>query len=187
MSKQRKNEQIFAKKRRFLTVHTRWLDSLMTSKNASFRRNKKLSIIHTNKPFCRIGRIKFSICPRHFGLRSDYNHAEWMKQANECSGRLDELTRSLHSAWLLWRHNRKTVTEFHLLAFYWLATFTCWLGSFGQWRQKKWVLESRHTVFTISILDRRGFFPSVRISKKKSRRKSWRKSADKNETGWYKT
>ena len=51
--------------------------------------------------------------------------------ASECSGQLDELTRFLHSAWSSWCHKRNTITEFDLLAFYWLTISTCWLRSFG--------------------------------------------------------
>ena len=63
-------------------------------------------------------------------LRSYFYHVEWKKQASDCSGRLDELTRFVHSAWS-WRHCRNTIPEFYLLAFYWLAIFTCSLRSLG--------------------------------------------------------
>ena len=43
-SKQRKNEPLPVKKRSFLTFYARCLDSLMTSKTASFGVDKKLSL-----------------------------------------------------------------------------------------------------------------------------------------------
>ena len=69
---------------------------------------------------------------------SHYHHAQRMKQTSENGGRFDDLTRLLQSAGSSWRQS--TVTKLHLLAFCWLAIFTCWLRFFGYdvYEKKVW-------------------------------------------------
>ena len=90
---------------------------------------------------------------RFIRFRNPHYHAEWIKQVSECSEQLDELTRFLHSTWSSWCHNRNTITEFYLLAFYWLTIFTCSLHFFGNdVRKMLIVLKSRNTVLYLHFI-----------------------------------
>ena len=115
-------------------------------------------IFDTSELLCQISKLNFQSFQDFLNIRSSsigfgvtIITTEWMKQASECKGRLDELTRFLHSAWSSWCHCWNTNAEFNSL-FCCLDIVTCWLRSFGNDVRKLrefWKVETR---FTSSIL-----------------------------------
>ena len=91
-------------------------------------------LFKTSKPLCQIREI-LKIRSRFFKLRSNCYHAEWLKRVSECSGRLGNFARFVHSAGWLWRHNQNKITEFFTR--FLLAPYVHLLASFvRQWHQK---------------------------------------------------
>ena len=84
-------------------------------------------------------------------------HDEWIKEAIERRGRLDELTPFLQSAWSSRRHHQNTIIAFYLLAFFgWLFSFACFFPSVMT-SEKFWILKSRDTVHYIKYRMQAGF------------------------------